>query len=229
MLPIVFLNLILANSRTPFLAFFIGLIAFILIALNINTKIKICILGIIISCILYNVPLIHEKIGVTLDIFEEGGGDTKGSSLEMRSIQLFASYTEFLKKPITGHGFNYINENMGWDPVAENRTSDDDFQGFESYIYSLLIEQGLIGIITNIIFFISMIIYFFRKSLKYKGTSGLGLGILLMFLTFIIGTGTLGSWSITMGLLGLIIGYIELENKKVIGVLPYINRLKKSL
>ena len=130
----------------------------------------------------------------------------------MRLTQLQASYKEFAKKPIFGNGLYYINENLGWDKNPDNRTSDEEFEGFESYIYHLLIEQGIAGILTNLIFFMWLIRYFLIKRPLLKEFSALGISILLMFLTFIIGTGTVGSWCITMGLLGIIIKYIELKN-----------------
>lgn len=211
-MPLIFINLILANSRTPMIAFVVGLFIFIVIALKTIVKIRLLTFGSLICLAIYNIPLIQEKIDNSLDIFKTGGEKTEGSSLAMRTIQLNASYGEFLKKPFSGNGLYYIKENLSWSSNPENRIIDDDFQGFESYIYQLLIEQGLIGIITNAIFFISIIIYFLERRLVQKEFSALGLAIILMFLTFIIGTGTLNSWVISMGLIGILIKYLELKH-----------------
>jgi O-antigen ligase len=164
---------------------------------------------ILISIAIYNITFIQEKIDATIEIFKTSESKTIGSSLIMRNKQLDASYHQFLKNPIFGNGFYYVNENLGWAKNPEDRIRDDDFQGFESYIYQLLIEQGSIGILINIIFFSSIFLYFLRRRLLIKEISALGLTILAMFLTFIIGTGTVNSWIISMGLIGILIKYIE--------------------
>lgn len=211
-MPLIFINLIMANSRTPMIAFVVGLIIFIVIALKAISKIKLLFYGTFICLAIYNLPFVQEKIDNTIDIFKTGGENTAGSSLNMRKTQLNESYQVFLKNPITGNGLYFINENLGWNSNPEYRVSDDDFQGFESYIFHLLIEQGLIGIITNAIFFISIIIYFFKRRLVQKEFSALGFAIIIMFLTFIIGTGTVDSWVISMGLIGILIKYLELKH-----------------
>jgi O-antigen ligase len=178
-------------------------------------KIKIVYIIALMCFVLYNIPVVKERIGSVKDIFKLNGGKTSGSSIDLRTTQLQASYREFLSKPIYGHGLYYIEEDMGWANLEEERTSDSDFQGFESYIYQLLIEQGLVGILTTIIIVLSIAIYYIKKRRISKEVSALGLSILVMFLMFIIGTGTLHSWIISMGLIGLSIKYLELKCKEV--------------
>jgi hypothetical protein len=214
-MPLLIINLILANSRTPLFAFAIGLLVFIVLAFKLMDKIKIVYLVTIMCFLIYNVPMVKERTESVVDIFKTGGGKTSGSSLDMRTMQLLASYSEFLNKPIFGHGLYYIEEDMGWANIEEERTSDSDFQGFESYIYQLLIEQGLVGILTTIIIVLSIAIYYIKKRRISKEISALGLSILVMFLLFIIGTGTLHSWIISMGLIGISIKYLELKQKEV--------------
>lgn len=215
-IPFTFISLILSNSRTPLIAFFIGLLIFVFVGLNAKKMIAFFYGMIIMSIAIYNITFIQEKIDATTAIFKTSESKTIGSSISMRAIQLDASYYEFLKNPIFGNGFYYINENLGWAKNPEDRIRDDDFQGFESYIYHLLIEQGSIGILINIIFFSSIFMFFLRKRLLLKEISALGFTILAMFLTFIVGTGTVNSWIISMGLIGILIKYIEqtLANEK---------------
>lgn len=208
-MPLTFVNLILSNSRTPLIVFFIGLFFFLFSTLKSKIKIKVFLWMVVISVLLYNIPLIQEKTSNMLDVFRTGGEKTSGSTLSMRSTQLEASYLQFLKNPIFGNGFYYINENLGWSKNPEERIRDNDFQGFESYIYHLLIEQGLIGIFINIVFFINIFIYFLKSRLIFKEISMLGMSILFMFLIFIIGTGTVNSWIISLGLIGILLRYIE--------------------
>ncbi len=208
-IPITFLNIILSNSRTPLITLCVGLFVFILSSLSHNRKITFFVATIILGLGIINVPLIREKIDATIEIFKTSENPIVGSSLDMRSTQLSASYNEFLKSPVFGNGIYYINENLGWAKNPEDRIRDEDFQGFESYVYHLLIEQGSVGIFMNILFFVSTWIYFLKKRSMFKELSGMGLTILAMFLTFIIGTGTVNSWVISMGLEGILIKYLE--------------------
>lgn len=224
-LVIIFLNLILTNSRTPLISTAAGFTAFIVIALTKKAKIDIVVYGVFVCLLVYNVPFIQEKINNSIDIFQTGGQKTNGSSIAMRTKQLTASIKEFKKGPFFGNGFYYIQENLGFVNILKNK-SDSDFQGFESYIYELLIEQGSVGILVNIIFFVSVGRFFLKKIRVSKHFAGMGFSILIMFLVFIIGTGTLGSWAITMGLLGIIVGslnytekFIEMESQLVAGAL----------
>lgn len=208
-----FLNLLLTNSRTPLFAFVFGLFIFIYFILKNVSYIKVFLVGLCVCIGLYSVPIVQQKVDNVLDIFTPGGGKiTDGSSLKMREMQLSVSFDEFLKSPVFGNGFYYINENLGYSSDSEKTTSSDKFEGFESIIYDLLIEQGLIGIIINLIFFIDIARYFLVNKYANEAFRGLGLGILLMFLIFSIGTGTLSSDIITMALLGIIIKFVELEH-----------------
>jgi O-antigen ligase len=211
-IPVIFLNLILANSRTPLFAFFIGLIVFISLAFKGLTKIRIMMFCIAICTIVYAIPIVNEKINNTIDIFKTGGNRVSGSSINMRMIQMQASYKEFLKNPVFGNGFYYISENLGLTADSDKRNSDSDLQGLESHVYTLLIEQGLIGMLSNTFFFFIIGRYFMKKIRYSKEEATLGLAILLMFLTYIIGTGSMGTWIITMGLIGIIVKHLELSS-----------------
>lgn len=207
---ITFLNLLLTNSRTPLISFILGIACFILVGFPLKLRIQIALLAIIFSCGIYTVPSAKDKINNTIDIFQKGGSQISGSSLRMREMQLQASFSLFEKKPISGNGLYYIEENLGYSSNEDKSMSSDDLQGFESYLYIIIIEEGIIGIILNIIFFGALFLFFLKRKVISLEYSGLGLAITIMFLTFSIGTGTLGSWIITMGVLGIIIKKLEL-------------------
>ncbi|MEO7049271.1 MAG: O-antigen ligase family protein [Ferruginibacter sp.] len=209
-LSLIFFNLILTNSRTPLFAFLFGCVIYISTSLNPKMKLLISVISVIFLMGLYAIPFIRDKMNNTIGIFEKEENQVGGSNLKMRQMQLLASYKLFSKKPISGNGLYYIEENLGYSSNEDKSTSADELQGFESYIYILLIEQGLIGIITNFIFFGAIIFYFIKNRKISKEFTGLGLAIAIMFLTFSIATGTLGSWIITMGILGIIIKIVEL-------------------
>jgi O-antigen ligase/polysaccharide polymerase Wzy-like membrane protein len=208
-----FLNLLMTNSRTPLISFLLGIAFFILMSLHIKFKMQIALFTILLSCSVYTIPYVRDKINNTVDIFEKGGSQISGSSLKMREMQLQASFLLFKKKPISGNGLYYIEENLGYSSNEDKSMSSNDLQGFESYFYIIIIEQGIIGIILNAIFFGSLILYFCKRKIISVEYSGLGLAITIMFLTFSIGTGTLGSWIITMAILGIIIKKLQLMSE----------------
>lgn len=205
-----FLNLLMTNSRTPLISFSLGIVFFILMSLHLRLKIQIALLAILFSAGIYTIPSVRDKINNTIDIFQKGGSQVSGSSLKMREMQLQASFLLFEKKPISGNGLYYIEENLGYSSDEDKSLSSDDLQGFESYFYIIIIEQGILGIILNCIFFGALIRYFFKRRSISVEYSGLGLAICIMFLTFSFGTGTLGSWIITMGILGIIMKKLQL-------------------
>lgn len=205
-----FLNLLMTNSRTPLISFLFGLIFFILLSLHLKLKIQIAILSILFCSALYTIPSVRDKINNTIDIFQKGGSQVSGSSLKMREMQLQASFLLFEKKPVSGNGLYYIEENLGYSSNEDKSMSSYDLQGFESYFYIILIEQGLIGILLNLTFFGALIIYFFKRRIISLEYSGLGIATTLMFLVFSIGTGTLGSWIFTMSIIGIIIKKLQL-------------------
>jgi hypothetical protein len=225
---LIFTNLLLTNSRTPLIATFFGIVSFLVLSLNENLKFEIALYTFFVCVALYNIPFVQTKINSSIDIFQSGGEKTSGSNLDMRSKQFDASYKVFLKNPIMGNGLGYIIDGLGFN--LKDDTYDSDFKGFESYIYVLLIEQGLIGIISNIIFFVWAGVYFLRQRVNSKPFGGLGFSIILMFLIFITGTGAMGSWFITMGALGILIASLtrgsELTN--VLG-LTQKNLIKMAL
>jgi len=213
-IPLLLSNLILANSRTPIVAFVIGLLLFITIAFRNMRKFQIAALLAITGIVLVSIPAVSGKLKASADLLKMDGGKTSGSSLNMRVVQLQASYNEFLKKPAFGNGLYFIEENLGWADAEQERISDPDFEGFESYLYQLLIEQGAMGIVTTFIFVISIGFYFLKNRKISSEVTSLGLSVLTMFILFSFGTGTLHSWVISMGIIGIAIKYIELKRRE---------------
>jgi len=206
----IFVNVLLTNSRTPIVVLFIGIIVLILNSLKGGQVLRYALTIILIGLILLNIPFVQEKINSVIDIVITGGTKTRGSSIEGRFVQLAASYSEFLKSPIHGNGLRYINENMGFSGTKGLKY----FGGFESYIFVVLIQEGLIGIVISLSFFSYTIWYFFsKKDSLSKKPAALGLSIIIMFLVFIVGTSALDSWKITMGIIGVLIKAVELSYK----------------
>lgn len=216
------INLLFSNSRSPLLAFLLGVTLIITFVFNLKTKFKLMLLAIPLFILSYlTIPFINEKVDAITDVFLTGGENQEGSSMDMRYTQLAASYVLAMNNPIWGNGFAYIQEDLGWN--SEDKEYSSELRGFESYIFVLLIETGLIGIIANLSIFLIVISYLFKKKRENKRLSAIAIALVFMFLTFILATGTLNSWLISMTFIGILIKVLELEkhdhnqNKTVTG------------
>lgn len=207
---------VLCFSRTVFISTALAFTISIIFSTTLSKKI-LSILIIAITCIImyYSVAVVKESVDNSVDIFVSGGSKLDGSSsFEMRETQLLGAYQYFLQSPIIGNGYNYIDNELGWGD-RDNKQLDPDMYGFESIIYLLMIEQGIIGLITKLLLFISLIVFFLKKIKTDKNLSGLGLAIVTLFLSFSIGTGSLGAWPMSMLLLGVIIKTIVVKGRNL--------------
>jgi hypothetical protein len=208
LLSMLFINLLWTNSRTPLLAAIAGLSLFYFYSVALNTKIRLFFVGVFLITIASIMsPSSFTIVEETLNTFTSKGSKLEGSSVEMRDMQLLASFAMFSEKPVFGHGFGFISEDLGYSSDTDKRTSDSDFAGFESYLYKILIEQGSAGIFATLLLFISLTRFFlktdkkntpFGKRLKFSS-----LGMILTFVLFIFGTGDLGGFTLFMSILGL--------------------------
>jgi hypothetical protein len=218
---LIVINLFLVNSRTPLFVFIIGCSFYILFSFNFKRKIKIIILSSFIGTVaILNVPSVNKMYNESIKTFSSGGSDLEGSSVEMREMQLGASVLIFSQNPIYGNGFDYITENLGYSSDENQRKTGNDLMGFESYIYKLLIEQGIIGIVSNVIFLI-LIVYWLLKVISKINALGrkviiLNLAYFVSFVSFIIGTGDLGTFLFFMSFIGVNIKFVELCKKDLL-------------
>ncbi|MBB6002416.1 O-antigen ligase [Arcicella rosea] len=205
----VIVNLLFVNSRTPFFSLIAGLLIFLVFGLDLQKKLRFTFIAIGLSSILLtSVPKFSEFVNDSLDTFSSKGSKLEGSSVEMRNMQLDAALLIFSKNPVTGNGIDYIITNLGFSSEVENRVSDSDFAGFESYLYKMLIEQGLIGIVSQTVFILSIMFYLVGHTVRSKSTirkqfAILNIAMLCCFLLFIFGTGDLGTFKIYFSILGI--------------------------
>ena len=206
-------GVILSNSRTVLMALFISLLVFILVSMKFSKKVLIIIsIAFLSLTTYYTIPAVNRSINNTIDLFSGTSNNIEGSSIEMRAIQFVGATNYFLQSPILGNGFKYIYNDLGWGE-GDKRKLDKDMYGFESIIYQLMIEQGIIGLLTHFLLFISLTLFFRRHLKSEKVLASLGISITLLFIIFAIGTGPLNAWPITMLFVGAIIKTIELKNQ----------------
>ncbi len=210
------INLLLTNSRTPLLAFLLGYGIYFLFTGSLKYKIKIVLFsGFLVSLILFFLPNTVKIFTDSVNTFTSHGAELKGSSIEMRLVQLNASLKQFNKSPITGNGIGYIKEGLGFSGDPTLSTSDSDFAGFESYFFKLLIEQGLCGMVGNAVLFINLFAFFYHYA-RQKVSNEVGIlsiAMLITFLAFIFGTGDMGSFILFMSVMGINMRYVMLLNE----------------
>lgn len=206
---------ILCFSRTVLISTSAAFFVLILLSTTLYKKIMVAaIIALTVVTMYHNVPSLKSSVDNSIDIFTTGGNKTKGSNIEMREIQLIGAYHYFLQSPIRGNGYGYIDNELGWGH-RDNKVLDSEMFGFESITYQLMIEQGIIGLFTKSLLFISLIVFFLKKIKTNKNLSGLGLAIVTLFLSFSIGTGPLGAWPMSMLLLGVIIKTIVVKGRNL--------------
>jgi hypothetical protein len=209
------IGVLLCGSRAVLLCTILSLLTLILFATSFSKRIMvISTVGLFFLATYSTVPYVQEKINGSLDILKIGENNSKlgSSSLEMRYRQLIGTFVYFAQSPIVGNGYDYISNELGW---KSQTNLDNDLLGFESIIFQIMIEQGIVGLLAFFVF-CSSIILFFIKNLKWdRLLSGLGLAIFVLFLGFIISTGPQGSWLPTMLVLGIIIKTIVLQKQQI--------------
>lgn len=133
---VMFISLLLSNSRAPIVALLLGL--FFVDIFKSKKTFAFLLLGGLLGFIFAGGYILQNLQSIT------GGGSENvgGSSMDMRQVQLLYCLNEFYKNPFLGAGFNRLME------LQEE--SNRDLMGAESQAFFLLVEQGLLGILTYI-------------------------------------------------------------------------------
>ena len=93
---------------------------------------------------------------------------TGGSSIELREIQLEASLFYLNKSYLWGNGLGYVG-------IAESM--DNLLYGAESIIFKVMIDRGIVGLVSIAILWISMLIFVMRKLNIFGGFLVLGFAL----------------------------------------------------
>lgn len=212
---IAFVGLILSGSRTVLISGVVATVIFVVFSQSSRKKYQT-----IIGCTLIGVaafltiPAVNNMVTMTIGSIFTQTAEVSGSSVDMREAQLQGSLLLWAQNPIWGNGYKYIFLDLDW----KGGTYVDDMAGYESIVYSLLIERGVIGIVVYLIFFISLYVYYFRNMKVDRQLCVLGMSLLTAFLLFAVGTGVLDAWLNTMVMQGILIYYIE-KRKRAFGAL----------
>lgn len=201
-------NMLECGSRTVLAVFFLMGAIYVLVRYKFFKAISVVfIIFLSLSLIYLSVPFVHFKIDQLINVIT-GTDTTAGSSTEMRENQLDASLYIFSKSPVFGHGPDYVQEQMM--PNQKIYAEEGlDFYGFESYLYIILIERGMVGIVLELMMFLSIIIYMLKQKRKNKEECAIIASILFGFIFFSLSTGVLGTFTMSMMFIGMAMSKIE--------------------
>ena len=149
------------------------------------------------------VPAVEEKVNQMTDVFVEDS-ETEGSSIQLRMSQYMYVAIEIEGQEWLGLGKGYWAYKYVEDPESIR-----DLLGVESIILQTLLERGIVGLVLWAAFYTINFRNFLRNRKRRRKLTGLGVGILSLYIAFSIGTGELGAVYPTMLLLGFVIKAIE--------------------
>lgn len=193
-------TIIFGGTRTALLSWvFMGAI---ILALGMSLKkystFLVSLLVIVVPLIAF-VPEAQDKFS---DLYYSMIGDenkvqSEGSSMEMRDAQMAGAIAITSQFPLTGGGIDYIQEQLIRGDIKTSNFTDENMLGFESYLYSLMIERGILGMVLEAFMLLSLV-FFFIKHRKGKMDAAYGIAFTLGFYLFAIITGAMNAWMFPM-------------------------------
>ena len=197
-------GIITCGCRTVWVSAIMSIACYSMWVFHLNRNVLLGMMAMILMILsYYTVPAVEEKVNSVTDVFVEDS-ETGGSSIALRMSQYMyvLYYTEGNEWLGLGKGYWAYS-------FAEDPYSVAGLFGVESVILNYLLERGIIGLVLWVAFYTIIFRYFWRNRKRMRKLTGLGVGILTLFLIFSIGTGELGSVYPTMLLLGFVIKAIE--------------------
>lgn len=196
------------GCRTNIFCAFIGVSVFFLLAYKLGKSIRLSLLGIFLACISYMcVPAVQEIFDNMMTMFDKNSNVT-GSSMELRTVQYAAVLYHVQDNPLLGCGYQYFLIDMGWGQGREFLL-DPRLAGLEGVIMNYILERGFIGVFLYLLFYISILYYFYTNRKKASMSIAFGISVLSVYLAFANMTGELSSVYPTLLLLGYVFKVID--------------------
>lgn len=194
------LGVIFSGSRSSFVGLFVGVSIVFLLTGNLKRIMQYAFFVAILTTITISIPATREKLQSITDSFRVEGGTTEGSNIAMRKRQLEISLLLCKQNPLWGNGFDYFGEMLQPDKKLINK---EGLLGAESYLFILLIESGLVQIISISLFFISVGIFFLYNRKNFPLYAVWGCSILMEFLIISLITGNSSKWQFAFPFVGM--------------------------
>ena len=197
-------GVLICGCRTVWMSAALSIACYCMWSFKLGRNVTLGIFAMILMIISYNtIPAVEEKVNSVTDIFVENS-ETSGSSIQMRMSQ-------YMYVAIHAEGHEWLGLGKGyWEYMyTKDPESIRGLYGVESVILQHLLERGIIGLVLWVAFYTIIFCYFWRNRKRRRKLTGLGVGILSLYIAFSIGTGELGAVYPTMLLLGFVIKAIE--------------------
>lgn len=210
------LNAFMSNSRTGLLAGALLIAVYALVEYRFSYRIVgYLATTIVLFVVLYqNVAFVQNAADSVLDIFLTGGENTSGSTIDLRETQLETSLLFFYLHPWLGNGFNYFHEVIR----TQYDTNLMGLAGLEGYGYKLLVEEGSLMIISVVLLYSSMLLFFIRR-LNIRQYASMAIAWIVSFFFFLFGTGEYGGiYTIGMLFIGMLLRYVQLQSQKEMNI-----------
>ena len=178
-LTIVILNILFCGVRTSIIAAAIGLVFFLYKVRQLKMLLGVLIVLLGVYLVLINVQGMSQYIGSLTDIKSQQS-QIGGSSIEMRLEQLQGAYQEVQNCKLIGKGFNWDSD------YTVSNGPHPTIKGFESVIFSVLCNNGLLGIAIWLLFCVYML---FLKKWPNKELQTIMPVLFAIYLVYIIVTG----------------------------------------
>lgn len=203
----------LAKSRSPLIILAVAGLYTVMMSSFITSYIYIVTGAVLLSAAYFFIPGVEYAVLSIINIFDSSAGEAQhGSSLEMRQLQLAAAVRNFLDSPFAGNGLEATRNII-------SAGSEPDLYNSESLLFSVLINQGLLGLVAYIILFASLFVAILR-SLPSKNTRAIMNGTVLAYLVFVLATGVMETMSLFLALMtGLILYYNPVKTNPIQKVL----------
>ena len=196
------------GCRTNICCAIIGVSVFFLLAYKLGKSVRLSLLAIFLASISYMcVPAVQEIFDNMMTMFDKNSNVT-GSSMELRAVQYAAVLYHIQDNPLLGCGYQYFLIDMGWG-LGREFLLDSRLAGLEGVIMNYILERGFIGVFLYLLFYISILYYFYKNRKKASMTIAFGISVLSVYLAFANMTGELSSVYPTLLLLGYVFKVID--------------------
>ena len=152
LMGLMFIGVILSNSRAPILAMMVACLHFPIKKQYIK---PLCIFGLLVFLLMGNYLL-----SIVNSITDVSSSDVGGSSVHLRLSQLLISIYEFVQNPIFGGGYNRVE-------IAQEVYKGQGLAGAESHLFVLMINEGIVGIISYVYSYITLFLAFPKGQRKF--------------------------------------------------------------
>lgn len=201
-------GIISCGCRTMMVCSILGCLIFCVIHYKIGKIFKAGIFSLVLFIFAMQIfPQINDYVSNIYSVFDSKS-QIKGSSIEMREIQM-ASTFYWIKDDIAfGRGDAFFSVDLGFNSDDKRNMVDGDLQGLENVTLHYLLERGIVGTLIFYVIYLSILNFFLLNRKYAKQEADVGITLIIVFLTFGNMTGILLSYFTTLLLSGILIKII---------------------